>query len=223
MATPPALADRTHCPMVLDFCCCLSNCRSTTMDLNPADSPNAADSVSADSAAVAIRSIHTMASGGRADFDTVFHANAVDRENRIQPPSSRVPGPAGFYSTALWLRTAFAGLHYHIHHALADGDLVAVSSTMNGRHVAPFVIYRESGEVDNAFPPTGKTFAMAQTHWFRMQNGKVIEHWAVRDDLGQAKQLGWLPPTPIYLTRMAVAKWRVQRERRATSAHRDSR
>ena len=123
------------------------------MDLNPADSPNAADSVSADSAAVAIRSIHTMASGGRADFDTVFHANAVDRENRIQPPSSRVPGPAGFYSTALWLRTAFAGLHYHIHHALADGDLVAVSSTMNGRHVAPFVIYRESGEVDNTFPP----------------------------------------------------------------------
>ena len=130
------------------------------------------------------------------DFDAVFHPDAVDRENKLQPPSSRVPRPAGFHSTALWLRAAFAGLHYEIHHALTDGDLVAVNSTMNGRHVAQFVLYRDDGEVDTAFPPTGKSFAMAQTHWFRIQGGKVIEHWAVRDDLGQAKQLGWLPPTP---------------------------
>ena len=52
---------------------------------------------------------------------------------------------------------------------------------------------------------------MAQTHWFRIQDGKVIEHWAVRDDLGQAKQLGWLPPSPIYLIRMAITKRRVKR------------
>jgi hypothetical protein len=44
-----------------------------------------------------------------------------------------------------------------------------------------------------------------------MQDGKVIEHWAVRDDLGQARQLGWLPPTPAYLVRMAIAKRRVKR------------
>jgi predicted ester cyclase len=109
------------------------------------------------------------------------------------------------------LRAAFAGLHYEIHHALTDGYLVAVNSTMNGRHVAQFVLYRDDGEVDTAFPPTGKSFAMAQTHWFRIQGGKVIEHWAVRDDLGQAKQLGWLPPTPAYLVRMALAKLRAKR------------
>jgi hypothetical protein len=27
---------------------------------------------------------------------------------------------------------AFAGLHHDIHHAIADGNLVAVNSTMNG-------------------------------------------------------------------------------------------
>ena len=52
---------------------------------------------------------------------------------------------------------------------------------------------------------------MAQTHWFRIQGGKVIEHWAVRDDLGQAKQLGWLPPSPTYLIQMAITKRRVKR------------
>jgi hypothetical protein len=107
---------------------------------------------SADPVAVAIRSLRTMATGGRSDFDAVFHPDAVNRENKLQPPSSRVPGPAGFHSTALWLRAAFAGLHYEIHHALTDGDLVAVNSTMNGRHVAQFVLYRDDGEVDTAFP-----------------------------------------------------------------------
>ena len=32
---------------------------------------------------------------------------------------------------------AFAGLHHDIHHAIADGNLVAVNSTMNGRHTRP--------------------------------------------------------------------------------------
>jgi len=33
----------------------------------------------------------------------------------------------------------------------------------------------------------------------------VIEHWANRDDLGMGQQLGWTPPSPFYLARMAVA------------------
>ena len=86
---------------------------------------NTTDGSSADPVAVAMRSLHTMATGGRSDFDVVFHPDAVNREDKVQPPSSRVPGPAGFHSTALWLRAAFAGLHYEIHHALTDGDLVA--------------------------------------------------------------------------------------------------
>jgi predicted ester cyclase len=162
--------------------------------------------VSTDPKSIAVRSIHTMAHGSRADFDAVIHPQAVDRENNVQPPPSRVPGPAGFYSTALWLRAAFADLHYDIHQVIANGDLVAVNSTMNGHHVAPFVVYTDDGQVDTAFPPTNKTFAMTQSHWFRIEEGKVIEHWANRDDLGQAKQLGWLPPTPAYLIRMIRAK-----------------
>ena len=167
--------------------------------------------VSTDPKSIAVRSIHTMANGSRADFDAVVHPQAVDRENNVQPPPSRVPGPAGFYSTALWLRAAFAELHYDIHHVIANGDLVAVNSTMNGQHVAPFVVYSDNGQVDTAFPPTNKPFAMTQSHWFRMDDGKVVEHWANRDDLGQAKQLGWLPPTPAYLIRMTLAKVRAKR------------
>jgi predicted ester cyclase len=167
--------------------------------------------VSADLVSVAVRSIHTMARGDRADFDLFYHPRAVDRENRIQPPSSRVPGADSFYSTALWLRAAFASLRYDIHHAVADGALVAVNATMSGRHVAPWTVYDADGTVDSAFPPTGREFAMTLSHWFRFEDGRIIEHWANRDDLGMARQLGWIPPTPAYLLKMARAKRRAKR------------
>jgi predicted ester cyclase len=167
--------------------------------------------VAADATSVAVLSIHTMAEGDRAAFDPLYLPSAVDRENRLQPPSSRVPGPASFYSTALWLRAAFADLHYDIHHVVADGDLVVVNSTMNGRHDAAWAVYADDGGVDAVFPPTHKTFAMTQSHWFRMQDGKIAEHWANRDDLGMARQVGWIPPTPAFLFRMARAKRRVTR------------
>jgi predicted ester cyclase len=165
-----------------------------------------ASGVAADAIAVAVASLQAMVDGNPADFDALFHPRATDRENRIQPPASRVPGPAGFYSSALWLRTAFADLHYDIHHAVTDGNLVAVNSTMHGRHTEPWAVYTADGHVDSVFPPTGKIFAMTQSHWFRVEDDKIVEHWANRDDLGMARQLGWIPPRPAYLVKMLRSK-----------------
>jgi predicted SnoaL-like aldol condensation-catalyzing enzyme len=36
--------------------------------------------------------------------------------------------------------------------------------------------------------------AAQQSHWFRVVDGKLAEHWAVRDDLGMLRQLGVVPP-----------------------------
>ena len=46
---------------------------------------------------------------------------------------------------------AFAGLHHDIHRAITDGNLVAVNSTMNGRHTAPWAVYTADGAVDTIF------------------------------------------------------------------------
>ena len=51
-------------------------------------SPSAA--VSAGPVSLVVRSIHAMAKGDRSDFDPLYHPRATDRENLIQPPSSRV-------------------------------------------------------------------------------------------------------------------------------------
>ena len=128
-----------------------------------------------------------------------------------EPPDTRGTGPAAMYATARWLRTAFSDLAWKVHDVAHDNDLVVVHATMSGRQTGPFVAYRPDGEIAAVFPPRGRTFAVTQTHWFRMRDGRVAEHWANRDDLGMGQQLGWNPPTPLYLARMLLATRRARR------------
>jgi predicted ester cyclase len=161
--------------------------------------------------AVALRSIELMRDGTLAEFEALIHPDAVNHEEKDEPPASRGRGPKPFYATALWLREAFADLDWEIHTVAAEDDLVVVHCTMSGRQVGTFVGFDADAQVAEAFPPTGKSFAVTQTHWLRVQGGLLTEHWANRDDLGMAMQLGWAPPSPRYLIRMALAKRRAKR------------
>jgi predicted ester cyclase len=161
---------------------------------------------------ICVRSMTIMASGDLDELTRVVHPQAVNREAKDEPPACRGQGPAAFAATARWLRAAFADLTFDVHDTVAEGDLIAVHCTMSGRQVGPFVTYDERGEVAQAFPPTGRTFAITQSHWFRMKDGQVVEHWANRDDLGMATQLGWVPPTPAFLWRMARARRHARRD-----------
>ena len=155
---------------------------------------------------ICVAMFDAIARGKLSDFEALVHPNAVNREANTQPPENRVRGPQGFYGTALWLRSALADMSWDINEVALDADLIAVHTTARGRQVGTFTFYNEHGDVEQAFPPTGKTCSITQTHWLRIADGKVIEHWANRDDMGSARQLGWIPPSPLYLIRMARAK-----------------
>jgi hypothetical protein len=146
--------------------------------------------------ALCAHSMDLMATGGLEDFERVFHPQAVNREAATEPPAARQPGPAGFYATAQWLRAAFSGLRFEIHQAIEHDDLVAFHVTMSGRHTGDFITYQ---------PDT------TQTHWFRTRDGMITEHWANRDDLAMARQAGWIPPSPRFLLRAALARRRAQK------------
>ena len=175
---------------------------STTTTLSPIEAKE-----------LAVTSMRFMAEGSLADLETVIDPEAINREAHTEPPEARGQGPAAFYATALWLRNAFADLGFEIHEVVSDGDLVVVHTTMSGRHVNPLVNYGPDGQVAEVFPPTGREFASTQSHWLRIHDGKVIEHWANRDDIATATQLGWIPPTPGYMLRMAWAKRRLRHTR----------
>jgi predicted ester cyclase len=161
---------------------------------------------------LATRAIRIMADGTVADFEAVVHPRARNREADREPAAARGRGPAAFHATALWLRAAYAELSWEIGEVVADGDLVVVHATMSGRQTGTFVVFDDDAVPVRAFPPTGRRFAVTQTHWFRTADGMVVEHWANRDDLGQAAQLGWNPPSPWYLLRTARATRRARRD-----------
>jgi len=152
-----------------------------------------------------------MASGDPAEFEAVIHPEARNRESLAEPPPCRATGPEAFHATSRWLRSAFADLAFSVDTLAVDGDLVVSHGSMSGRHVGDFVVWTPDGAVERAFAPTGRTFRVPQAHFLRFRDGLLVEHWAVRDDQGMAVQLGWVPPTPAYLLRCALATRRARR------------
>ena len=73
-------------------------------------------------------------------------------------------------------------MHADVEDEIVEGDKVVARLVMHGRHLGEFL-----GKA-----PTGREYAVEHIHIWRVADGKVIEHWSVRDDLGQALQLGLL-------------------------------
>jgi len=160
---------------------------------------------------------HIVAEGEVEAMDANVTPDFLNIRSAEEPLAARQPGPAGLRATSLWLRQTFANLRFEIHEIVIQDDRVAARVTMRARQHGTFLVYDdESGKVTNAFPSTGRKLAVLQTHWFRIRDGKIAEHDAVRDDLDMAKQLKWLPPTPAYLVRMLVA---LRRERQRQRRH----
>ena len=43
-------------------------------------------------------------------------------------------------------------------------------------------------------PASGKHARWDAVHMYRMDGGKIVEHWAIQDQLGMLQQLGFIPP-----------------------------
>jgi predicted ester cyclase len=112
-------------------------------------------------------------------LEEIFHPDFINHEAGPDTP----PGPEGLKVTVGWIRDAFSDLHYEIEDSVAEGDKVAVRVTASGRHTGKFI----------GFEPTGKSYKVKQMHMYRFKDGKIIEHWSVRDDLDQGMQLGFVP------------------------------
>lgn len=152
-----------------------------------------------------------------ADFDAVddnVTSDYFNHRSTDEPLETRRRGPDALKATIRWLHRAFTDVRFEFHDVVVDRDRVAVRVTMHGRQHGPFVVHDSpDGDVTDVFPSTNRTFSVEQTHWFRIEDGAVAEHDAVRDDLGMAKQLGWIPPRPRYIVRMLLGR---RRERRST-------
>jgi catechol 2,3-dioxygenase-like lactoylglutathione lyase family enzyme/predicted ester cyclase len=86
------------------------------------------------------------------------------------------------------VRGGFSDTAVTVEHLLVDGGMVTLHLSATGRHTGGFLL--QLGPVT----PSGKAFTWAQVHLFRVVDGLITEHWAVRDDLGLVKQVGAVVP-----------------------------
>ena len=103
--------------------------------------------------------------------------------NHEAPPGMNNRGPESLRMVITMLRTAFPDLHFSIEHLVAEGDTVAGRLAMNGTHQGPLM----------GMSPTGRSVRQNHMHFVRFSDGKAVEHWGVRDDVGMMRQLGTFP------------------------------
>jgi predicted ester cyclase len=78
---------------------------------------------------------------------------------------------------------AFPKYEMRIEKLIAENDLVSVIGQAAGTHKGPFM----------GVPPTGKSWEVPFQITYRVDQGKIVDHWLVMDTAAFMQQLGLIP------------------------------
>ena len=130
-------------------------------------------------------------------IDEVFNQGRMDVADELMAPHAverqrggMGDGPDGVKRTATVLRSAFSDFSLTIQDLVVDDDMVWARQRGGGTNSGSFF----------GHPPTGKTAYIEVFDVVRFEDGRIVEHWGVPDQLGMLAALGLveLPgrPTP---------------------------
>ena len=91
-----------------------------------------------------------------------------------------VRGPQGVLRLHDALLPAFPDMQLPLEDFVAEGEKVLVRLRVQATHTGPF------GEMT----ATGRKIDIAVLDLFQIRDGRLVEHWALLDNLGMLKQLG---------------------------------
>jgi steroid delta-isomerase-like uncharacterized protein len=123
-------------------------------------------------------------------FWQAFEANDQATLNEVLAPDlvAQSPGAPAPQNRAMHLQgigafnAAFSDRRFTIEELIAEGDLVASRTTLEGLH---------SGEMQG-HPPTGKSIAATGLTIERIRDGKIVERWFSFDTTRVLQELGSL-------------------------------
>jgi len=123
---------------------------------------------------------------GRGDLKVADEIIASDylRHDPGDPFPAR--GPEDVKRIVTMLRSMLPDFTIELESMVAEGDLVVSRYTATATDTVGYM----------GMPPTGKVVRTPAIQMFRFANGKIVESWAARDDLGTLRQLGHLPALP---------------------------
>jgi steroid delta-isomerase-like uncharacterized protein len=129
---------------------------------------------------VYVRFVEEVINGGNTDL--VPELFSEDYFDHSRPPGAP-EGLEGVKAIPRMFRGAFPDVHFTIEEMVAEGDIVATRVIGRGTQQGEFV----------GFPASGKRAAWASHGFFRVEDGKIAEHWGVPDLLHLMQQIGAVP------------------------------
>jgi len=84
------------------------------------------------------------------------------------------------------LRNSFSDLHLQVHEnvgVLVENDLIALRTIITGTHTGDYA----------GVPATGRQFQTSASHFFRVRNDRLVEHWQVLDTYRILVKIGAIP------------------------------
>ena len=113
-----------------------------------------------------------------------------NHESQVDPVRGQLRGPDEFIDTIKNLRRAFPDIRHEEQAIISQDDMVVSIINVTGTNTGNFFI----------LPPTGNKINYEAVHVYRIgEDGKIVEHKAVRDDLTFLAQLGVVGPlSPKY-------------------------
>ena len=109
--------------------------------------------------------------------DEIVSPDCVEHQRGLKP------GIEGVKDTILTLRRWFSDFHLVIEDIAVDGGKIWARNLGRGVNTGSVM----------GHPPTGKAITVDVFDVCRFENGKMVEHWGVPDQLGLLLQLGVLP------------------------------
>jgi steroid delta-isomerase-like uncharacterized protein len=127
-------------------------------------------------------------------YEEVFNQRNIDAIDELvhaeffnyDPTPAASRDPESMKQFIKTITQAFPDHHHAIEDLIAEGDKVVMRCTLTATHQGQFPGFLE-------MPPTGKAICQRQIHILRVRDGKLAEHWVVRDDLTMMQQLGVIP------------------------------
>lgn len=118
-----------------------------------------------------------MGKGNMVTADELLSAHYVEH---LSVPT---PGREGLKQLVMMVLSAFPDIHPTVEDAVAEGDRVAVRIVARGTHKNAFM----------GVPPSGRAVEWKEMHIYRVDGGKIVEHWGEIDQLDLLQQIGAIP------------------------------
>lgn len=96
------------------------------------------------------------------------------------PVTNQASGAAGVRDKVRGMRAAFPDLRFLLEELIGEDEIVAARYRWQGTHKGVFL----------GIAPTGRRVSVRGMDFYRLEDGRVIEHWDTVDEFGMLSQLG---------------------------------